>query len=114
MVKPKIFVSYSRHDRDITQRLVADLDKAGAEVWVDVDGIQSGNFMQAIDQALAACEWMVLVLSPSAVASDYVREETYTALHRVKQGYYEGSYPCGGGASHANQHSASMGCPATL
>jgi hypothetical protein len=38
MGQPRIFVSYSRHDWDITQRLVADLHQAGAEVWVDVDG----------------------------------------------------------------------------
>src|SRR5215470_13266137 len=93
MAAPKVFVSYSRHDRDITQRLVADLHKAGAEVWVDVDGIQSGNFMQAIDKALAQCDWMVLVLSPSALESQYVPEETYTALHRVKQGYMKGVIP---------------------
>ena len=93
MAQPKVFVSYSRKDHDITQRLVADLHKAGAEVWVDVDGIQSGNFMQAIDKALAKCEWMVLVLSPSALASEYVPEETYTALHRVKQGYMKGVIP---------------------
>jgi formylglycine-generating enzyme required for sulfatase activity len=93
MAQPKIFVSYSRKDREITQRLVDDLHRAGAEVWVDVDGIHSGNFMQAIDKALAACDWMVLVLSPSALASDYVPEETYTALHRVKQGYMKGVVP---------------------
>ena len=93
MAQPKIFVSYSRKDHDITQRLVADLTKAGAEVWVDVDGIQSGNFMQAIDKALAKCDWMVLVLSPSALASEYVPEETYTALHRVKQGYMKAVIP---------------------
>jgi hypothetical protein len=52
---PKVFFSYSRKDHDITQRLVSDLNTAGAEVWVDVDGIQSGNFMQAIDKALAPC-----------------------------------------------------------
>ena len=59
----------------------------------DVDGIQSGNFMQAIDKALAQCDWMVLVLSPNALASEYVPEETYTALHRVKQGYMKGVIP---------------------
>jgi formylglycine-generating enzyme required for sulfatase activity len=93
MGQPCIFVSYSRKDRDITQRLVSDLHQSGAEVWVDVDGIQSGNFMQAIDKALAACDWMVLVLSPNAIASDYVPQETYTALHRVQQGYMKAVIP---------------------
>src|SRR5215469_8340031 len=93
MAAPKVFVSYSRKDREITQRLVSDLTKAGAEVWVDVDGIQSGNFMQAIDKALAACDWMVLVLSPNSLASDYVADETYVALHRVKQGSMKAVIP---------------------
>jgi hypothetical protein len=93
VAKPKIFVSYSRKDRDITQRIVSDLNKAGAEVWVDVEGITSGNFMQAIDKALEQCDWMVLILSPSAIVSEYVPEETYTALHRVKQGYMKGVIP---------------------
>jgi formylglycine-generating enzyme required for sulfatase activity len=93
MSQPRIFVSYSRKDQDITQRLASDLHKAGAEVWVDVDGIQSGNFMQAIDQALMKCDWMVLVLSPSALESNYVSQETYTALHRVQQGYMRAVIP---------------------
>jgi hypothetical protein len=93
MSQPRIFVSHSHKDEDFTERLVADLHKAGAEVWVDVNGIQSGNFMQAIDKALAACDWMVLVLSPNAIASDYVSQETYTALHRVQQGYMKAVIP---------------------
>lgn len=87
MSQPRIFVSHSHKDDEFTQRLVDDLHKAGAEVWVDVAGITHGNFMQRIDEALAHCEWMVLVLTPNAIASPYVKDEVYAALHRVKQGY---------------------------
>jgi hypothetical protein len=90
---PRIFVSYSRKDRDITQRLVADLHRAGAEVWVDVDGITSGNFMQAIDEALVHCDWMVLVLSPHALDSKAVVQEVYSALRRVQQGFMKAVVP---------------------
>ncbi len=93
MAQPKIFISYNRKDRDITQRIVSDLNKAGAEVWVDTDGIQSGNFMQAIDQALIKCNWMVLVLSPNALDSKAVVEEVYSALRRVQQGYMKAVIP---------------------
>lgn len=93
MAAPKVFVTYTRKDREITERLVDDLQQAGAELWMDVDAIRSGNFVQAIDKALVQCDWLLLVLSPNAIASDYVPEETYTALHRVKQGYMKGVIP---------------------
>ena len=90
---PRLFVSHSHKDDVFTQRLVSDLHAAGAEVWVDVAGIRHGNFMQRIDEALQRCDWMVLVLTPSAIASRYVEEEVYTALHRVKQGYMRAVIP---------------------
>lgn len=82
---PRIFVSYSHKDDAFTQKLVSDLSAAGAEVWVDVEGITHGNFMQGIDKALARCEWMVLVLTPNAIESEYVCEEVYTGLNLVKK-----------------------------
>lgn len=85
MTPPRIFVSHSHKDDAFTQRLVDDLHRAGAQVWVDKAGIQHGNFMERIDEALAQSEWFVLVLTPNAVESPYVRQETYTALHRVQQ-----------------------------
>lgn len=87
MPQPSIFVSHSHKDEAFTERLVADLHQAGAEVWVDVAGITHGNFMQHIDEALAHCDWLVLVLTPHALASQYVKDEVYAGLHRVKQGY---------------------------
>ena len=90
---PHIFVSHSHKDDAFTQRLVSDLHAAGAEVWVDVAGISHGNFMQRIDEALQRCDWMVLVLTPNALASQYVKDEVYTALHRVNQGYMRDVIP---------------------
>lgn len=93
MTQPRIFVSHSHKDEDFTQRLVDDLHEAGAEVWVDVAGITHGNFMQRIDEALEHCDWLVLVLTPNALASQYVKDEVYAALHRVKQGYMRDVIP---------------------
>ncbi|HKT36800.1 MAG TPA: toll/interleukin-1 receptor domain-containing protein, partial [Ktedonobacterales bacterium] len=67
MSQPKIFVSYSHQDSAFTQHLVTDLRAAGAEVWYDVSGIDHGDFMQRIDEALRQCEWLVLVLTPAAI-----------------------------------------------
>lgn len=90
---PSIFVSYSHKDSDFTQRLVNDLHSAGADVWVDVEGISHGNFMQRIDDALERCQWMVLVLTPNAIASQNVKNEVYAALNRVSQGYMRDVIP---------------------
>ncbi|HEU5438933.1 MAG TPA: TIR domain-containing protein [Ktedonobacterales bacterium] len=90
---PHIFVSHSHRDDAFTSRLVADLRRAGAEVWVDMTGMDPGNFMQRISQALDTHEWMVLVLTPAAIGSQYVQEEVFTALHRVKQGRMHGVIP---------------------
>lgn len=91
--QPRIFVSHSHKDDHFTQRLVDDLHAAGAQVWVDKVGITNGNFMQRIDEALQQCDWMVLVLTPDAIASKYVQNEVYTALHRVQQGYMRDVIP---------------------
>lgn len=83
---PRIFVSHSHCDDAITTRLVEDLRRAGADVWVDMTGMDPGNFMQRISQALDTHEWMVLILTPAAIASQYVQTEVFTVLHRVQQG----------------------------
>jgi formylglycine-generating enzyme required for sulfatase activity len=83
---PRVFVSHSHQDEDFTQRLVADLRTAGAVVWVDVADIRHGDFMRRIDEALDQSEWLVLVLTPAALASSYVRSEVDAALHLVHQG----------------------------
>lgn len=93
MSQPKIFVSYSHQDSAFTQHLVSDLRAAGAEVWYDVSGIDHGDFMQRIDEALRQCEWLVLVLTQAAIDSPYVRMEVSAALHRVQQRYMQAVIP---------------------
>jgi formylglycine-generating enzyme required for sulfatase activity len=84
--RPRVFVSHSHQDDAFTQRLVTDLRAAGAVVWVDVADISQGDFLQRINEALEQSEWLVLVLTPAAVASPYVRSEVDAALHLVHQG----------------------------
>lgn len=93
MGQPRIFVSHSHLDDRFTKRLVNDLTRAGADVWVDKAAINHGNFMQVIDQALSQCEWLVLVLTPHAIDSEHVRAEVFASLHRVTNGYMRGVIP---------------------
>ena len=90
---PRIFVSYSSQDRPFAQRLVTDLQQAGTEVWYDVTGIDEGDFIAKINDALRHCEWFVLVLTPHAIASQWVNDEMNAALNRRKQGFIRGVLP---------------------
>jgi hypothetical protein len=80
---PKVFVSHSHSDDTFTNRLVDDLRQAGATVWMDNTDLGAGNFQQRISEALADCDWFVLVLTRAALASQWVRQEV-DAANRLK------------------------------
>jgi len=79
MAPPKIFVSHSSKDIAFAERLVADLNEAGADAWLDTTELGAGNFQQRISEALGQCEWFVLVLTRSALQSPWVRQEVDAA-----------------------------------
>jgi predicted ATPase len=89
----RIFVSYSHRDRPFAARLVTDLQSAGATVWFDADEIASDDFIRRINEGLAGRDWLVLVLSPDAVRSEWVHAEVNAALHRVRQKLMRGVIP---------------------
>jgi hypothetical protein len=89
----KVFVSYANQDRLFAMRLVTDLKAGGAEVWWDVAGIDEGDFLRKIDEALQKCNWFVFVLTPNAIASTWVQREVYAAIHRSEQGFMKGVLP---------------------
>ncbi len=74
----KLFLSYARGDDEpFVRRLHDDLIARGFKVWFDRVSMPSRNltFHQEIRDAVAACDRLVLVVGPKAVASDYVRQE---------------------------------------
>jgi hypothetical protein len=81
----RVFVSHhhSPEEDAFTARLVADLEAAGADVWVDTEGITSDDFVQKISEGLAGRQWLVLVMTPGAIASPWVRREVNAALSEV-------------------------------
>jgi formylglycine-generating enzyme required for sulfatase activity len=79
MAAPRVFLSHSSRDAAFTARIEADLRAAGAVVY-RVSADQGGDFQQRIDEALAACEWVVLVLTGDAVASPWVQQEIRAAI----------------------------------
>jgi TIR domain len=67
--RPVVFVSYGRSDAaEFVDRLVAELDRRGFDVWHDITGIQPGSrWEDAIADAIDACNAVIAVLTPHAV-----------------------------------------------
>jgi hypothetical protein len=77
-----IFISYSRKDQEFVSRFASDLNAHVAFVWFDRSTIQPGQkWHDEIMDGIQECKAFILVLSPDAVASQYVREE----LNRARQ-----------------------------
>lgn len=82
---PLAFFSYSRQDSEFVQKLAKDLRDAGAGVWLDQLDIEPGQrWDSAVEQALAKCPKMLLVLSPASVDSTNVMDEVSFALEARK------------------------------
>ena len=81
-----IFVSYSSKDRPFAIGLTKELQKLGANVWIDQLGIKLGeNWDNAIENALDDSETFMLILSPTSVASQNVQDEVSIAISENKK-----------------------------
>ncbi|MCB9450768.1 MAG: response regulator [Anaerolineaceae bacterium] len=81
-----IFISYSRDDWDkFVNPLVNYLTQEGFKVWVDQHLLQVGDdWMDKINESLADCTYMILCVSPRALASTYVKFEYRYFFHQQK------------------------------
>lgn len=79
--KPLIFISYARKDTRQTDRLQRSLLQRELEVWVDRSRLIGGQAWPAgLQHAIESCDLMLVLLSPRAMASEYVRREYLYAL----------------------------------
>jgi hypothetical protein len=77
----KVFLSYARPERELAKELASHLNQAGYHVWNTEEEILPGdNFAEKIAQALEDSDAMVVLLSPEAVESTWVRAEIDYAL----------------------------------
>jgi small GTP-binding protein len=73
---PKVFLSHSSKDKDFVHQIAEKLEKNGIEVWLDEDKIKVGDsILQKIAQGLQETDYILYVLSPNSVDSNWVREE---------------------------------------
>ena len=83
----QVFISHARQDADFAHRLAADLDSAGWRAWIVPESIQPGEkWVEAIGRGLDGSGVFVVALTPAAVASNWVRNETNAAIELDNRG----------------------------
>jgi hypothetical protein len=75
----KVFLSYAESDREIARELASHLEEAGHRVWF-ADNAPGEDWILRVGKALNDAEAFVVLLSPKAMKSDWVRKEIEFAL----------------------------------
>jgi hypothetical protein len=83
---PQVFISYSRRDLSFVERLVQDLKRNGMAVWYDLSGLEGGErWGEKIQQAIRQSSFVIVVLSPDSVQSEWVEREFLFASNEKKK-----------------------------
>ena len=80
-----IFVSYSRDDAEVVERIRNRLDGDSFKVWMDTRKIHGGDdWLKSIAEGIESADTFLIVLSAKSIASDRVREELTLAIAKEK------------------------------
>lgn len=81
VMRKNIFISYNHQDRPFVARLAQGLKAAGLPVWWDQWEIKFGDsIIQKVSDGIDKSAYLVAVLSPHSVQSDWVRREIGSVL----------------------------------
>lgn len=83
---PSVFISYSSADREFVERLVRDLDAAEVDVFYDQRIPPGESWAESLANAIESAEFLLVVLSPDAVESQWVEQEIRIGLAREAEG----------------------------
>jgi TIR domain len=80
------FISYSSKDHDFAEQLHADLQNKGVRCWFAPHDLPIGaKTWDAIDEAIRLRDKLLLILSKSAIASDWVEDEVTKAFEEERK-----------------------------
>ncbi|MBC8492343.1 MAG: toll/interleukin-1 receptor domain-containing protein [Chloroflexi bacterium] len=83
----QVFISHATEDAQFAHRLADDLQRLGVQVWIAPESIRPGEgWVEAIERGLAESSHMVVVLTPAALESEWVRKETDVAIAQERKG----------------------------
>ena len=81
----EIFLSHASADRKSADALARSLRQAGLKVWYSKSHLQGAQqWHDEIGRALKRCDWFLLLLSPSAVKSRWVKLELTYAINQPR------------------------------
>src|SRR5215469_3365033 len=78
-----VFLSYSRADRELAERLVRSLRAIGVDVWWDQD-MPGVDWQQELERQINELTALIVLWSPASKNSEYVRDEARLALSSHK------------------------------
>jgi formylglycine-generating enzyme required for sulfatase activity len=77
----QVFISHATQDADFAHRLADGLKQLGVPVWIAPDSIHpSEDWVEAIERGLGESSHMLVVLTPAALKSHWVKKETNVAI----------------------------------
>jgi len=82
---PQVFISHSSTDQPYVEREIVELlERHGIATWYSRDSIHGAEEWESrIRVGLTQCDWFLVVLTPDAVKSEWVKTEVHWALeHR--------------------------------
>lgn len=79
------FISYASGDKVIVESLTNDLRAQGYKVWIDFEGIVGGTQWETeIKKGIAQADVVVVILTPDAIKSEWVKKEIDIARNSLK------------------------------
>ena len=85
MAKYDVFISYSRKDMAVANRLCDALDKLGVSYWIDRNIHGSANFLSEITRYIRNCRVVVFIASQNSAQSVWTQKEILFALKHKKE-----------------------------
>lgn len=80
-----VFLSYSHQDKPLADKLHMDLQRAGCDVWQDTRLKAGQTWTREIERALDKAHTVVVLMSPDAYKSQFVRAEMLRAQRKGKR-----------------------------
>src|SRR5574340_1296500 len=85
MSAPAIFVSHSHQDDEYCHTFVTMLRAAGLDVWYDEHNATAGHLVDLIEREIRQRPVFILILTPAALASTWVKDECTWAYGRWRK-----------------------------
>jgi hypothetical protein len=79
---PSVFVSYAREDVALAQDLQKKLEACGFAVWVDLERIRAGNWVETVIAGLNRSRCVVFLMTKDGLDSAAVRQELEFATQK--------------------------------